>query len=173
MQRGTRRQMNRVGWESLASGLALRANTIEQALYAGDYPSWQTGYAGMKILRQCTHVDPILSKVDEFLCRLLNEHAPPDCVSAAFQASHSLRATLQATCTHYTRLHCKFLEWGRDDELPRKVLESVSVLHLFGLSWVAHPLLAHSDHQSGVVHKHTGSERSYTIRHLHHECSSS
>ncbi|KAI4293846.1 hypothetical protein K525DRAFT_213996 [Schizophyllum commune Loenen D] len=100
--------------------LALRANAIEQALYAGDYPSWQTGYAGMKILRQCTHVDPILSKVDEFLCRLLNEHAPPDCVSAAFQASHSLRATLQATCTHYTTLHCKFLEWGRDDELPRK-----------------------------------------------------
>ncbi|KAL1698075.1 hypothetical protein EV121DRAFT_218737, partial [Schizophyllum commune] len=44
----------------------------------------------------------------------------PRTVSAAFQASHSLRATLQATCTHYTTLHCKFLEWGRDDELPRK-----------------------------------------------------
>ncbi|KAI5900011.1 uncharacterized protein SCHCODRAFT_02709628 [Schizophyllum commune H4-8] len=131
--------------------LSLRANAIERDLYASDYPRWQAGYNCMKMLHQCTRSDPVLSAGDEFLKLLLHERAPPDCVSAAFQASNNIRDTVQAARTHYQHLHLKFIEWGSDMELPRRQIAIIKSASFTSIRVLKRPIAAKSPSTSAPL----------------------
>lgn len=57
--------------------------------------------------------------------------APSTSIGRGATATTLRESFKQAARTHYLQLHLKFIEWGSDIQLPRKVLESVSVLRLF------------------------------------------